>query len=622
MSFWLTLIPLLPLAGFLLSLLLPRTDERALGRVAFWTALLQMASVIAFTLTWVLQGAVPLNVKGGAVYTSGEYEFHIDLLFDRIGAFFLITGAVLIFLVTAYSRAYLHREEGFKRFFNTLLFFCTGYSLIVVSGNLETLFIGWEVLGICSFLLIAFYRFRALPVRNAVKVFSIYRLGDVGLILAMWMSHHLWHENITFLKLMNHELVHGHLNVHSRVGVFISLMLLLTAAVKSAQLPFSSWLPRAMEGPTPSSAIFYGSLSVHIGVFLLLRTEVLWAQQSVVRFLIGGTGAVTALLAMFTARVQSSVKAQIAYASIGQIGLIFIEVAAGWDVLALVHFSGNAFLRTYQLLVSPSVVTYLIREQFFHFKPRERRERGRVPLGLERSIYVLSLKEWNLEELIDRFLWKPMRVLGRSLDMLSIDHMLLFFTPLYLMGWVVLWRRPALLVPAYPVIALAFACIALVLVLRAYMERTHLRRAWFMAFMVHYWIALAVSFNQRMLPGQMVLYLAGVTTAAAVGILVIRLLRATERYVNLSRFQGHALKHPVHAFVFLLACLGLAAFPITPSFIGFDVLFTYIRPDQPLLALIAALCFVIEGLALVRMYARLFLGPYVRDAQAALLRSI
>jgi NADH:ubiquinone oxidoreductase subunit 5 (subunit L)/multisubunit Na+/H+ antiporter MnhA subunit len=140
-----------------------------------------------------------------------------------------------------------------------------------MSGNFETLFLGWELLGISSFLLISFYRTRYLPVKNAIKVFSIYRIGDVGIVLAVWLSHHLWHENITFNKLLNDSLVHEHLQNHSSVGVLISLMILVSAAAKSAQFPFSSWLPRAMEGPTPSSAIFYGSLSVHIGVFLLLR---------------------------------------------------------------------------------------------------------------------------------------------------------------------------------------------------------------------------------------------------------------------------------------------------------------------------------------------------------------
>lgn len=151
---------------------------------------------------------------------------------------------------------------------------------------------------------------------------------------------------------------------HSTIGIFISAMFLLSASAKSAQMPFSSWLPRAMEGPTPSSAIFYGSLSVHIGVFLLLRTFPFWEFQTSVRLAIAFLGASTMLIATGIARVQSSVKSQIAYASIAQIGIIFIEVSLGFEKFAPFHFAGNAFLRTYQLLVSPSVVSYLIREQF------------------------------------------------------------------------------------------------------------------------------------------------------------------------------------------------------------------------------------------------------------------
>lgn len=161
--------------------------------------------------------------------------------------------------------------------------------------------------------------------------------------MAMWMSHHLWHENITFQKLNNFHLVHEHLQQHTLIGAFISIMILMSAAAKSAQFPFTSWLPRAMEGPTPSSAIFYGSLSVHIGVFLMLRTFPFWEAQTSVRVLIVLMGLVTAILSSFTSRVQSSVKSQIAYSSVAQIGIIFIEVALGYTNLALIHFAGNAF---------------------------------------------------------------------------------------------------------------------------------------------------------------------------------------------------------------------------------------------------------------------------------------
>ena len=228
-------------------------------------------------------------------------------------------------------------------------------------------------------------------------MYTVYRVGDVGLILAMWMGHHLWHQNITFFDLSHDQLVHAELQTHSLIGVFISLMILITAAAKSAQLPFSSWLPRAMEGPTPSSAIFYGSLSVHFGVFLLLRTYNLWENQYSVRVLIGLLGLSTSIVATLIARVQSSIKSQIAYSSAAQIGLIFIEVAFGLDDIALIHFAGNAFLRTYQLLVSPSVASYLIREQFYSYVPRERTMEDTWPKKMEYSIYLLSLKEWNLD---------------------------------------------------------------------------------------------------------------------------------------------------------------------------------------------------------------------------------
>src|SRR6185503_17000809 len=248
-----------PIVGFVISLFLPSKKEDLISWASFITVGLHLFSFTIFLIYWIWHGMPILNMKDFVIFRTEGYEFFIDFYFDAVSAVYMSVGAFLTFLVTLYSRYYMHRESGYKRFFNTILFFYIGYNVIVLSGNMETLFIGWEMLGISSFLLIAFYRERYLPVKNAVKVFSIYRIGDVGLILAMWMSHHLWHENITFLKLANYELVHEHLSSHSLIGVFISLMFVITACAKSAQLPFSSWLPRAMEGPTPSSAIFYGS---------------------------------------------------------------------------------------------------------------------------------------------------------------------------------------------------------------------------------------------------------------------------------------------------------------------------------------------------------------------------
>ena len=604
---------LLPLVGFLVSVLVPRRMETLLSQVAFCTAGLHLFSATIFLGYWLLQGHPTLDVKDIVLFRTTGYEFFIDFSFDKITATYLFVGAFLTFLVTIYSRYYLHRESGYKRFFNTILFFYLGYTIIIFSGNLETLFIGWEMLGISSFLLIAFYRDRYLPVKNAVKVFSIYRVGDVGLILAMWMSHHLFHENITFLKLSNYELVHEHLTTHSWIGVFISVMILITAAAKSAQLPFSSWLPRAMEGPTPSSAIFYGSLAVHLGVFLLLRTFPFWEQQFSVRILIGALGLATTIITTGIARVQSSIKSQIAYSSIAQIGLIFIEVSAGFQTLALFHFAGNAFLRTYQLLVSPSVVSYLIREQFYNFSPRECSIESYFPTKMQNALYILCVKEWNLDSAMYRYLWIPLKWVGNKFDFLTLSRAIIFFIPTYLFGIFILNNEEIIPDGVEQYLPFLFSFIGLIMVLKSFTERKLARMSWTLVMMNHFWIALAISFNEHFTYEHSILYLSGVVVAGIVGFLCLRRLKSLETSIDLDQFHGHSHEHPKIALVFLICCLGLAGFPITPSFIGEDLIFSHVHEDQPILAFFISLSFILDGLAIIRIYARVFLGPHVKS---------
>ncbi len=620
MTSFLHLFILLPLAGFILSVLAPK-KEALLSQIAFGTVGLHLLSTIIFLGYWLLHGYPTLDLKDIVLFRTIDYEFFIDFSFDMITATYLFVGAFLTFLVTIYSRYYLHRESGYKRFFNTILFFYLGYNIIIFAGNLETLFIGWEMLGISSFLLIAFYRDRYLPVKNAVKVFSIYRIGDVGLILTMWMSHHLFHENITFLKLNNYELVHEHLLTHSWIGVFISLMILITAAAKSAQLPFSSWLPRAMEGPTPSTAIFYGSLAVHLGVFLLLRTFPFWEQQFSVRILIGALGLATTLITTGIARVQSSIKSQIAYASIAQIGLIFVEVAAGFQTLALIHFAGNAFLRTYQLLVSPSVVSYLIREQFYNFSPRERSIESSFPKKIQNGLYILCVKEWNLDSSMYRYLWNPLKWVGNKLDFLTLNRVVIFFIPAYLLGIFILYNEEMISPGVERYLPFVFSFIGLVMVLKSFTERKLARMSWTLVMMNHFWIALAISFNEHFTYEHTMLYLSGVVVAGILGFLCLRRLKSFENNIDLDQFHGHSHEHPKIALVFLLSCLGLAGFPITPTFIGEDLIFSHIHENQPILAFFISLSFILDGLAIIRIYARVFLGPHVKSIYDMAYRS-
>ncbi len=621
MTFILQFFIIIPLVGAIISLIIPDKKENIISWAAFSTVGLHLFGAVLFLTYWLLHNHPTLNIKDIVIYQTTGYSFFIDFYFDKITAVYLIVGAVLTFLIAMYSRYYMHRESGYKRFFSTIMFFYLGYSIAIFSGNLETLFIGWEILGLSSFLLIAFYRDRYLPVKNAVKVFSIYRIGDVGLILAMWMAHHLFHENITFQKLNNYELVHEHILNHSGIGMFISIMILVSAAAKSAQLPFSSWLPRAMEGPTPSSAIFYGSLSVHLGVFLLLRTFPFWDHQLSVRILIGLVGLVTAFIATGIARVQSSVKSQIAYSSIAQIGLIFIEVAAGFENLALFHFTGNAFLRTYQLLVSPSVVSYLIREQFYNFVPRQLTIEDSFPKKVEYTMYLLCLKEWNLDSFMYRYLWNPLKWMGKKFDFLTFNRVIIFGVPAYLIGLFVVYNEEFVPDNIEHYLPYFFSFIALMMVLKAFTERIHVRMSWLLIVMTHFWIALAVAFNEHFRFEQVHIYLSGVAAAGIVGLLCLRWLKSHEGSIDLDQFHGHSYKHPKFALTFLLACLGVSGFPITPTFVGEDLIFTHIHEDQPALAFIVALCFIIDGLAIVRMYARVFLGPHAKSIYEMAYRS-
>lgn len=621
MNTFLPVFVAIPLISFALSLLFPERRERGLSVLSFASMGLQLLLASGFIVAWWAQGAPDLNIPEWLVYQSGDYRFLIDFYFDEVSATYLFVGTMLTFLISIYSRYYLHREKGYKRFFNTLMLFYSGFCIASMSGNLETLFVGWEILGLSSFLLIAFYRERYLPVKNAVKVFSIYRIGDVGLLLAMWLSHHLWHENITFAQLNDSQWVSSVLTHHGQVALLIATMLLVSAMAKSALFPFSPWLARAMEGPTPSSAIFYGSLSVHMGVFLMLRTFSFWEHVTAFRILLAVIGLVTSALAAPTARVQSSVKAQIAYASIAQIGLIFVELALGLRGLALFHFAGNAFLRTYQLLVSPSLVTYLVREQLYHFKPRAHSIEDSFPRRLEYTAYLLSLKEWNLETFNQRQLWRPLKKLGASIHFSNVHRAFFTLSLLFLggvAGYLVRNDIPPLARSYLPAL---FASLSVGMMLRAFVERRSVRTSWLLICFSHLWVVLATALGDQFNLTDATIYLSGIVGSGIVGFLAILRLKKVEQDVDLTRFHGHSFEHPRIGLLFLLSCLGLAGFPISPTFLGEDLIFEHVHEDQVIVAGLLAISMIVSGLAVMRIYARVFLGPHIKTYHATANRS-
>jgi NADH:ubiquinone oxidoreductase subunit 5 (subunit L)/multisubunit Na+/H+ antiporter MnhA subunit len=375
-----------------------------------------------------------------------------------------------------------------------------------------------------------------------------------------------------------------------------------------------------MEGPTPSSAIFYGSLSVHIGAFLLLRMYPFWEFQTGFRVFLAISGLLTAVIATFIARVQSSIKSQIAYSSITQIGLIFIEIAFGLEEVALIHIAGNAFFRTYQLLVSPSVVSYKIREQFYEFVPREKTIEDSWPKRFEYALYILSLKEWNIDRMMYRYLWNPLKKIGSSWKILNFKYVFYIAGSSVIMGIILLLFRDSISEKYRFNLPIFFSLVGLLIVIKAFTERASVRKSWTLIALNHIAIAIAISFNEHFDFMHHVWYLSGIVGSWLLGLLLINRLRKLE-WVSLDRFYGHVYEHPKIAFWFLICSLGLAGFPITPSFIGEDLIFSHIHYDQIGLAFFTALSLIINGLATIRIYSRIFLGPHVKNYHEVAKRS-
>ncbi len=206
-------------------------------------------------------------------------------------------------------------------------------------------------------LLVAYFHERENPVQNGLRVWSVYRLADAAFLIAALLMHHLTGHG-DFASFVGVEpWPEGQSAISSSNALMVGLLMLLAASGKSALIPFSGWLPRAMEGPTPSSAVFYGALSVHLGAYLLLRISPIIEQSVILQICVIASGLASAWLAGIMSRVQTDVKSALAYASLTQVGLIVAEIGFGFYYLALIHIIGHACLRTLQLLRAPTLLT-------------------------------------------------------------------------------------------------------------------------------------------------------------------------------------------------------------------------------------------------------------------------
>jgi NADH-quinone oxidoreductase subunit L len=612
-----SLFAIIPLVAFLATLPWQNKQERPIIYIVQFTKLFYIIAAFAYAVLWLINGARVVNQHFATLYQTDHFIFAIQFYYDEVTAVYSIVGAVLFFLVSTFSRYYMHRDEGYKRFFNTILFFALGYNLIIFSGNFETMFVGWEIIGISSFLLIAFYRNRYLPVKNAFKTISYYRISDVAMILAMWMMHHLMQQNIVFSQLQESRQAAEAAGNHN-MAVFIVVMILLAAMIKSAQFPFTSWLPRAMEGPTSSSAIFYGSLSVHIGVFLLMRTWPFWQDMHWVKIAIIVFGALTGIVATLIARVQPTVKTQIAYSSAAQIGIIFIEVALGFHVLALIHFAGNAFLRTYQLLVSPSVLNYLVHHQYFHYHPPQ----DKPVSNSKAALYILSIKEFNLDTAMFRYLWSPFKWIGSRSGFLGSTASAFVLGMIAAAGLLAAMYKPGFVIENSHLLAIILMSLALFVILFAFAYRGSAVLGWLYLLIAHAFILSAICINTDHVNNiEIVYYGSGILASFALGLFCLQKIKAVDNDIMLDRYHGYVYEQKITTMLFLIAAVGILGFPITAAFIGVDVLFTYVHSDQAVLITLLALSFIFIELAALRIYCRIFLGLHKKPDHPVAFRS-
>jgi len=401
-------------------------DERGTNR---WTqasitaALLGGVGMLALMLASG-ERSIAVDLGNWVVVPGHRFRLAFGFLFDRLSTAFLLLVLVLSAVVSAFARVYLHREPGYRRFYLLFALFVLGMSLSSIAGTIETLFAGWELVGLSSALLVGFFQERPSAVRNGLIVWTAYRIADAAFLASALALHHIAAEG-DFARMTGSSVwPHGAAAVGASEAFAVGSLLLLAAAGKSGLVPFSGWLPRAMEGPTPSSAIFYGALSVHLGAFLLLRMGPLLSQSAPLGAVVVSVGLVTALWATLAARVQADIKAVLAYASLTQVGLIVAEIGLGLRYVPLVHILGNASLRTLQLLRAPSLLRdyHEMENAIGAHLQQHSRERWlvRLPEGLATALYRVGYERSLFDLLLVRLLLKPALRLLRALERLEL----------------------------------------------------------------------------------------------------------------------------------------------------------------------------------------------------------
>jgi len=288
---------------------------------------------------------------------GGDLTINLAYLVDPLTCVMLLVITGVGFLIHVYSVGYMHGEDGFTRFFTYMNLFMVSMLLLVMGNNYVVLFIGWEGVGLCSYLLIGYYYDKVSAAKAASKAFVVNRIGDAGFLLAIFLVF------INF-KTLDYTKVFAQVGQLSpEMATAIALCLLVGAVGKSAQIPLYTWLPDAMEGPTPVSALIHAATMVTAGVYMIVRNHVIFDLSPTAMGIVGLIGGLTALFAATIGLVQTDIKRVLAYSTVSQLGYMFLGCGIGAYTAAVFHLMTHAFFKALLFLTAGSVIHALSGEQ-------------------------------------------------------------------------------------------------------------------------------------------------------------------------------------------------------------------------------------------------------------------
>ena len=360
---YLWLIPLLPFAGFLINGTLGRKLPRAMvSTIALLFTALPAAIVAWLWITMRADGAPDIIQVASRPWIKIT-GFQVDFAFTVDHLTLIMLGVVtgVGFLIHLYSVGYMAHEEGYWRFFAYLNLFMFFMSVLVLAESFLLLFVGWEGVGLASYLLIGFYFQKTSAANAGKKAFVVNRIGDFGFLLAMFLLI-VHFGSLSFTEVFSTIALHPEWQ-GVRFITAIALLLVLGAAGKSAQIPLYVWLPDAMEGPTPVSALIHAATMLTAGIYMVARCHVLFDRSPAALTVVACIGAATAIFAASIGMVQHDIKRVLAYSTISQLGYMFLACGVGAYAAGIFHLLTHAFFKALLFLAAGSVIHALSGEQ-------------------------------------------------------------------------------------------------------------------------------------------------------------------------------------------------------------------------------------------------------------------